>query len=494
MIELKREKKNNELETWKDLQFTLEKNGLVSALRQASEVWSKEEALSIFEEISFSDTSRKNVQCIATIYPRAYNGGIERVQAQLMELWCEMGYRVVLFTEEPENKLDYYYPSEVQRVVIPNASMLEERLQALKDNLEQLQVDIVINNDWSNDAVIWELMLCKLMGIPFVQYIHAHFAWNYIHGKAALNEPGLYKMCDLVLSLSETNARYYQMCGCNSYLVQNPIPKDLLAISGNSQASLCSKRILLIGRLSVEKRPLDALRVFKIVKEKVPEAVLDIVGGDDYNFFNQIKEYCKTNQLENSVILHGMKSAEEIKKYYQNASIMIFTSEMEGYPMVLLESKAYGLPCVMYDLSYLSLIKDKKGVITVPIGDIQSMSENIIALLNNLDYRKKMGREARESFDVLKEYDLKNTWKNIINICVDQKENIDKHVFFQPQDLAASEQWIMPILLDRIKMGYDYTISNDIDHKVGKKVLFFPRIFVRSYRKIRRIFDGQRKN
>lgn len=162
--------------------------------------------------------------------------------------------------------------------------------------------------------------------------------------------------------------------------------------------------------------------------------------------------------------------------------------------MVLLESKAYGLPCVMYDLSYLSLIRDKKGVVTVPIGDIQSMSENIIELLNNQDYRKEMGREARESFEVLKEYDLKNTWKNIINICVDQKENIDKHVFFQPQDLAVSEQWIMPILLDRIKMGYDYTISNDLDHKVGKKVLFFPRILVRLYRKIRRIFDGQRKN
>lgn len=55
-----------------------------------------------------------------------------------------------------------------------------------------------------------------------------------------------------------------------------------------------------------------------------------------------------------------------------------------------------------------------------------------------------MGREARESFEVLKEYDLKNTWKNIINICVDQKENIDKHVFFQPQNLAVSEHGSCP--------------------------------------------------
>ena len=51
--------------------------------------------------------------------------------------------------------------------------------------------------------------------------------------------------------------------------------------------------------------------------------------------------------------------------------------------MVVLETKAYGISIVMYDLPYLALTRDKKGVLSSEISDLGTMADNIVKLLND---------------------------------------------------------------------------------------------------------------
>ncbi len=139
--------------------------------------------------------------------------------------------------------------------------------------------------------------------------------------------------------------------------------------------------------------------------------------------------------------------------------------------MVILESKAYGLPLATYEPPYLSITKDTKGILSVTKGDIDNMAENIINIISDKALREKLGREARESFEGFASYDLGNAWKNIFNLCSDDKKSFSDPAFYDPQGLDPSTADMLPMLFDRIFEEYDKCP----EYRVGVKLLKLPR-------------------
>lgn len=468
-----------------------EEYGFASILSALANLWDLETAIPFFENIELPPKNPIKIQTIATYYPKTYGGGIARVQAKLMNLWDSMGYKVLLIAEEPENPLDFQYPPSTKRFIIPNTTDIYSRLSRLQDILINEKVDLYINNLWASPIILWELLLLRYLDISCVQYIHSDFAFPFSWGKYMLYYPQVFKLCDLVLCLSESSARFYQLCGCNSYLIENPIPDDLLNITYIESPKTAPHHILMIGRLSPEKRPMDALYIFKKVHDAVPTVVLDIIGHDDCGFLNQIRAFCNENGLKNAVIYHGMLSQKEIENYYLKASALLFTSMTEGYPMVLLESKAYGLPVVMYELPYLTLTNDSMGILTSPLGNIAMMAEHILHILSDDEYRKSLCKTSRNSFETFAKYDLKTAWINVISICEKKDNGRSIPTFFPSESLSYCDRFIMPRLLDMVKLCFEHSETShntSLNTRVGKIVLFFPRLLRASIAKMVNIF------
>ncbi len=457
--------------------------GYAEVLGELFEQWSMEKALPFFERLKLTFPQSRKVKTVATLYHRGYNGGCERVQAQLMTLWVNMGYRVVFFAEEPANPMDFPYPDEVKRILLPKVSNLRERLLVLQKMALEEGVDVLVNHDWSNCAVMWEAVLCKLLNISYVPYIHAHFSWTIPDSKRSVLFPRVCKLCDVVITLSETNARFFQLCGCNTYLVENPIPDDLEKIS--EVAPLNSRRILLVGRISKEKYPMDALRVFRLVHNAFPDTFLDVVGTGDTNIVNEMKEFCAENNLSDSVIFHGLKNNTEVNRFFVESACMLFTTKMEGYPMVLLEAKAHGLPVAMYDLSFLTLVKDKKGILVSPVGDIRDVAENIVRLLRDDVFRKACGRSAREDYLFHAAYDLKQAWTDVFMLCEHSGTEIVSGAYHDPNAVPEADRYIEPALLDAVGKAYDNILAQSIEYRVGKMLLRIPRAVKNALRKLK---------
>lgn len=149
-----------------------------------------------------------------------------------------------------------------------------------------------------------------------------HIFWDL--AKNYLCKPQVFKLCDIVLPLSETNARFYQLCGCNSYIVQNPIPEDLS--NSNALSNLDSKHILWVGRLAPDKNPMDALKIFRLVHKQQSDVILDIVGGPEDGggeLISNLKSYVLKYNLQNNVIFHGKKEQSEIEGFYLKALIFL---------------------------------------------------------------------------------------------------------------------------------------------------------------------------
>ncbi len=429
------------------------------------------EALEYYEHHRELLERRENtIRTVGVAYHRMYNGGIERVLSNLLRIWQQMNYTVILFTDKEPDPRDYDYPPEVQRVIIPPHTNMYERLHRLESEICARKVDVFIQNTWLREAVSWEMLLVKSHHIPYVIYTHGYF--TAIYEKAADHAMAwnrVYALADKIIALSDTDERFHRLCGCNVTQMENPIAKELGEINPDYSEG-DNHHILWIGRVAPVKRLNDALRIFAEVIKKIPDAELDVVGVGDKSDEAGARRLCKELEIGSFVHFHGYQT--EVEKYYKNCAVVLMTSEYEGYPTVLVESKAYGRATVMYSLPYLSLLKDGKGIRTARIGDIHTMAAQLCEVLLDAQLRHRLEDEARESFAQLRRYDHATKWKEIFGE-LSQKE---KRVSEDQQDV------LMRTLLDTLRSGMDYRLKHSFEYQVGEKVLKIPRAILRFIR------------
>jgi glycosyltransferase involved in cell wall biosynthesis len=169
--------------------------------------------------------------------------------------------------------------------------------------------------------------------------------------------------------------------------------------------------VLFLGRLVEKKGLIPLIYAFDIVKKRIPEAKLTIIG--DGNLRKRIERLIERLGLEDSVILKGALKREEsfpiMNRHwvYAQHSITTKSGDKEGAPVSISEASAHALPIVstMHSGIPEQVIDGKTGFL-VQECDYEAMAERIIYLLENPEIAAKMGRAARahiESNNRLKE-------------------------------------------------------------------------------------------
>ena len=357
------------------------------------------------------------VRTIGTYFYSVTNGGTERVMCKLCSIWIEAGYQVILFTDTEKKDDEYELPEEVVRVVLPgHASIEKERYLdhaiLLSQALEQYGIDVVVYHDWIMDHMLWDELLIKASGAAFIGHCHGVFCQEFhmlVMGYKKFVAP--YLLADAVVTLSDVDRTFWSAFNRNVFKVINPFTYDF----DDWKTSPCEgTNILWIGRISGEKRPLDALSILQAVLQDVPDAKLHVVGASkDPVYAKKFNKAIKKMRLENSVVLYGYQ--DEVRPYYRNSSVMLNTSEFEGYPLTLQEGMLAGLPVVMYELPWLTLTQNNPGIIAVKQQGIQDAARAIVQMLQNDEERIRLGRLSREYIEQYRNYDFKELWNTILN-------------------------------------------------------------------------------
>lgn len=178
-------------------------------------------------------------------------------------------------------------------------------------------------------------------------------------------------------------------------------PSGVLVTYGAFDASCVKKatvdektyEAIYIGRFHVQKGFPDLLKAWKIVVARLPQATL-IVLGEDITA-PDIKAFIKENGLEENIRFLGYIGGEEKYRYLKSSKVLIFPSYYESFGMVALEAMSCSVPVVAYDLPVLREIYTK-GMLRVPIGDIEGMAQNVISLITDEDKRRIVSQEALE--------------------------------------------------------------------------------------------------
>lgn len=409
----------------------------------AKKFWNQERKVNdkIADYISSSNVSHP-IKTIGFYYRSINNGGAQRVTQllcnRLANLKDENGnylYKVLCITDVGQSEIDYPLDEQVTRVYVPSKDIFikeryAERYDVWRTVLSNYNPDIVVSGQWVDPVVYWDLLSLKLSSSCYYSVIaHSFIPTTYLFGNGENfvdRVTTVFSSADGVVCLSKCDEDFAKLYARNVRCINNPLSFNPSDIPDNH---LNNNNICWVGRISGEKRPLDLIKVAISLSAKLSTFKLYIVGNGDNNIICEMKQLIAAYNLENFVELCGFTN--DVSAYYSQSSLYICTSFYEGFSLSLAEAMSQGLPIISYDMPWLSLFKDQKGITTVPQNDYEALSNRIVELFNNRDLLKKLGNDAKENILSVASANIEQHWIDFFNSVSNNMTPIDKNLSYR---------------------------------------------------------------
>lgn len=170
-----------------------------------------------------------------------------------------------------------------------------------------------------------------------------------------------------------------------------PLPEGLGPVVGPDEAGF--SYILAVGRLDPVKGFNDLLEVFAKLAPDRPEWRLVLLG--DGPLRDQLAARAAALHIGEKVQMPGRVA--NVSAWYEAAQIFALSSHSEGFPNVLLEAMASGLPCVSFDCDDgpAEMIVHGENGLLIPARDITAFTEGLASLMDDGALRERLGAAAQ---------------------------------------------------------------------------------------------------
>jgi glycosyltransferase involved in cell wall biosynthesis len=146
--------------------------------------------------------------------------------------------------------------------------------------------------------------------------------------------------------------------------------------------------VVFAGRLKKAKRPDHAIKAFKLIKKKIPDAELWIIGSG--YFAKRLRGIASEG-----VRFFESASTEERRELIRKAWVLVNPSVREGFGLNVIEANALGVPCVAYDVAGLrDAVIDKETGLLVKSGDVGALAEAVSQVLTDSSLRDSLSEKA----------------------------------------------------------------------------------------------------
>lgn len=213
-------------------------------------------------------------------------------------------------------------------------------------------------------------------------------------------------------SLKREYAKHYGLKLENIKIMPNWINLRRFQIRDTSYKMRNTKNILFVHWLSQRKGAHLLAPIISNLKSQISNLKLLIIGDGPYK--EKLLQEIKENKLENFVQVLGKIPHKELINYYSQADVFILPSFQEGFPRVLIEAMAMGIPYVASDVGAVREISPKIAQdFLVERGDVKEFAEKIKILL--LD-RAICDTFKEEELERIKEYSLERAVERFIGL------------------------------------------------------------------------------
>jgi glycosyltransferase involved in cell wall biosynthesis len=347
-------------------------------------------------------------------YPKAgfAHGGIGSFIKTLAPKLVEKGVMVSVVGLSYDFKEEYQEDRGVRiyRIGFPNIKKVGWyfAMRAMNKIIAQIHYENSI--DIVESAELDLAFLKKLPGIKYVIRLHGghHFfaesenrKINFIKG---LQEKSSFKKADAFIAVSNyVKVKTNEFLSYNNKLVELiNYPIDINFFSPKISA-VKKFSIIFVGSVCEKKGVRQLIQSFPIVKEKFPDATLEIYGrdwfypnGKSYIELLQDMEIPKLGNINKDIHFHGVVNYETIPEVYAQAQVCVFPSHMETQGLVSLEAMAMEKLVIFTNQGpgLETIIHQENGLLCNPFSP-EDIADKICWVFSNEEKVKKMESRAR---------------------------------------------------------------------------------------------------
>lgn len=385
---------------------------------------------------------------ILFIYKSLGVGGVEVVSSVLANKFAQEGHRVFIFAFATDK--DSIRSRIYSGIPIYNGcgfSYSSRNVELVRRILISNQIDVIINQWGLPLAPIRVLerakrgLKSKVISVfhndPMqngrIQNVQCELdvEQNFIHRRLLLAKKfffrcvtgyGMrynYNHSDIFAVLSPSFVPHFQkftkVINTNKLVVQtNPLTIDNTGFIYKRNSK--EKEIIYVGRVDcTQKRVGRVIEAWAYLEKQFPEWCLTIVGDgmERHNIERMVND--------RGLLRVSFEGFQHPRPYYERASILILTSEFEGFPLVLAECMSFGVVPVVYgsySAVYDIIDNDKDGMIVPKTGEgfnAVTMAESCRSLMENEERLNTMALAAIEKSNNYSIDKIYEQWMGVMN-------------------------------------------------------------------------------
>lgn len=371
-------------------------------------------------------------------------GGTEKVTTILANEFSRNGHKVVIASfEQTKPSLIKELNDGIQLISLSYPTLSRSNRQKLKNTINALKIDFIINQ-WSlpfqtnvlcrraigkrdckiisvyhnapnknarvtdidiklaahqNNSLKFTLLKAKKTVVNTIIRISNHYVYNHSDQYIILSD-----------SFKQVFSKYAWIKDLSKLsVITNPLTIDTEKINFEKKENL----IIYVGRLDYnQKRVERIINLWATVEKDLPEWKLQIVGDGPER--NKLEEIVTKQQIK-GISFEGYQNPYE---YYKRASILLLTSEYEGFGLVIVEGMSLGVVPIVYG-SYeavYDIIEDgKTGFITKKPYKQTDFESILRKMVTNKIYRQEMAENCIEVSDKFTIHEISKKWNKLFN-------------------------------------------------------------------------------
>jgi len=220
--------------------------------------------------------------------------------------------------------------------------------------------------------------------------------------------------------LSPLDAAYFALRGVeHTSWLPNPPSRLLRESSGHvAPKTPPTNRIELIWWGRLEQR---TKQVHELIEVGVQLRSLGIdfrlrVIGPDWDDVTAAKfnAHARRRGVGRQVVAVGPLHGQALIDAIDAAHVFVSTSIIEGYQLTIAEAQARGLPVVMYELPWLTLVQDNDGVVSVKQGDARGLARAVADLVGDAEHYLRLSGASTDAAVRAVSYDFAQLYEGVV--------------------------------------------------------------------------------